>query len=334
MICRECVRVNVSMTTVFQDEPELRDLYYRILKYDHERRQAFIVGCHGFLLDDHMVCHIKIQLRALRSECNANAVASKRQTDLVSLFSEMNKQPKVLGSSIIDGPAVHRNETGTDMNPVATIMQDQPHYYVARYNTSLLLGIPRCVPSAPCRSLPAWFNLLRYAYVSSAHHTPHMWPGGIQDVDESSKDKPKEVSKPKRFTSSRAMYQKMWRLNKSGYRAPSENKQAVLMRRRRAGLLSTTRRRQLDRVLFTIYKETAWMKGVLLKATNSMQVDSSFLSKVQALCDTLVEDVAVEIVKYTEKNKEADTVKLKQRALMHLDEARQQFKYLQRIVCL
>ena len=76
------------------------------------------------------------------------------------------------------------------------------------------------------------------------------------------------------------------------------------------------------------------MKGVLLKATNSMQVDSSFLSKVQALCDTLVEDVAVEIVKYTEKNKEVDTVKLKQRALMHLDEARQQFKYLQRIVCL
>ena len=76
------------------------------------------------------------------------------------------------------------------------------------------------------------------------------------------------------------------------------------------------------------------MKGVLLKATNSMQVDSSFLSKVQALCDTLVEDVAFEIVKYTEKNKEVDTVKLKQRALMHLDEARQQFKYLQRIVCL
>ena len=76
------------------------------------------------------------------------------------------------------------------------------------------------------------------------------------------------------------------------------------------------------------------MKGVLLKATNSMQVDSSFLSKVQALCDTLVEEVAVEIVKYTEKNKEVDTVKLKQRALMHLDEARQQFKYLQRIVCL
>ena len=137
------------MTTVFQDEPELRDLYYRILKYDHERWQAFIVGCHGFLLDEHMACHIKIQLRALRSECNANAVASKRQTDLVALFSEMNKQPKVLGSSIIDGPAVHRNETGTDMNPVATIMQDQPHYYVARYNTSLLPWHPAMYTQCP-----------------------------------------------------------------------------------------------------------------------------------------------------------------------------------------
>ena len=76
------------------------------------------------------------------------------------------------------------------------------------------------------------------------------------------------------------------------------------------------------------------MKGVLLKATDSVNVDGSFLSKVQALCDTLVEDVAFEIVKYTEKNKEVDTVKLKQRALMQLNEARQQFRYLQRIVCL
>ena len=76
------------------------------------------------------------------------------------------------------------------------------------------------------------------------------------------------------------------------------------------------------------------MKGVLLKATDSVNVDDSFIKKVQALCDTLVEDVAFEIVKHTEKNKEVDTVKLKQRAVMQLKEARQQFRYLQRIICL
>ena len=70
------------------------------------------------------------------------------------------------------------------------------------------------------------------------------------------------------------------------------------------------------------------------KATDSVNVDDSFIQKAQALCDTLVEDVAFEIVKYTEKNKEVDTITLKRRALMKLDEARQQFRLLQRIVCL
>ena len=84
MLCQECVRVNSSLSTVFRDEPELRVIYNKILKYDHERRHAFIVRCHGFLLDEHIACHIKIQLRALTSECNA--VTGKRQTDLVAPF--------------------------------------------------------------------------------------------------------------------------------------------------------------------------------------------------------------------------------------------------------
>ena len=49
------------------------------------------------------------------------------------------------------------------------------------------------------------------------------------------------------------------------------------------------------------------MKGVLLKATDSVNVDDSFIQTAQALCDTLVEDVAFEIVKHTEKNKEIDS---------------------------
>ena len=76
------------------------------------------------------------------------------------------------------------------------------------------------------------------------------------------------------------------------------------------------------------------MAGVLLKATDSAYVDDAFVTKVAALCDILVEDVAFEIVKYNEKNKEVDTSTLKQRALDKLVEARQQFRLLQKVVCL
>ena len=74
------------------------------------------------------------------------------------------------------------------------------------------------------------------------------------------------------------------------------------------------------------------MKDVLRKAVDSAYVDDAFITKVAALCDTLVEEVAFEIVKYNEKNKEVDTITLKRRAMLKLDQARGQFKLLQRIV--
>ena len=161
-----------------------------------------------------------------------------------------------------------------------------------------------------------------------------MLPGGIQDEDGISKHKHNEVYKRKRFVSARAMYQRMWRARQTGYRMPSQTKYAVIMRRKRAGILSIKRRQQLERLLFTIYKETAWMKGVLLKVTDSAYFDDAFVENIARLCDTLVKDVAFEIVKYNEENKEVDTITLKQRALDKLVEARRQFKQLQKVVSL
>ena len=152
MLCTECVKFNLSMSAVVRDEPKLRDIFDRNFKYDTERRRAFIVGCHGFLLHEHMTCHIKIQLRALQlrtvsSECNA--VTDRRQTDLVSVFSQTKNKPEGPVSTIIDGVAVHPNDTGADMNPVANFMQDQSHYNVARYNTSLQPWHPAMYTQCP-----------------------------------------------------------------------------------------------------------------------------------------------------------------------------------------
>ena len=74
------------------------------------------------------------------------------------------------------------------------------------------------------------------------------------------------------------------------------------------------------------------MKGVLLKVTDSSYFDDAFVANIARLCDTLVKDVALEIVTYNEENKEVDTITLKQRALDKLAEARQQFKQLQSVV--
>ena len=96
--------------------------------------------------------------------------------------------------------------------------------------------------------------------------------------------------------------------------------------------MSSTRRDQLERMLFTIYKDTAWMKDVLRKAYDSKYVDDSFVTDCAALCDTLVDEVAYQIAEYNEKNTEVDTMTLKRRAVVKLDEARAQFRFLQRFI--
>ena len=74
------------------------------------------------------------------------------------------------------------------------------------------------------------------------------------------------------------------------------------------------------------------MKEILRKAYDSTYVDDSFVKNCAALCDTLVDEVAYQIAEYNEKNKEVDTMTLKRRTAVKLDEARAHFRFLQRVI--
>ena len=59
--------------------------YDQKIKNDHDERLAFIRAHHGFLLEEHLKCHLKIQLR--KFSYSRNVVTGKRQTDLLDLFN-------------------------------------------------------------------------------------------------------------------------------------------------------------------------------------------------------------------------------------------------------
>ena len=96
--------------------------------------------------------------------------------------------------------------------------------------------------------------------------------------------------------------------------------------------MSSPRREQLERLLFTIYKDTAWMKDVLRKAYETKYVDDSFVTDCASLCETLVDDCAYQIAAYNVKDKEVDTIALKRQTMVKLDETRTRFKFLQRVI--
>ena len=98
--------------------------YEQNIKNDHDERRAFIRRSHGFLLEEHLKCHLLIQLR--KSSFSGNVVTGKRQTNLLDLFSQIKNKSNVLVSNITDGPSVQRNDTGTDRKPVATLNQEHP----------------------------------------------------------------------------------------------------------------------------------------------------------------------------------------------------------------
>ena len=295
--------------------------YDQKIKNDHDERLAFIRAHHGFLLEEHLKCHLIVQLR--KSSFSRNVVTAKRQTNLLELFKQSSQKSNVLVSNINDGPSSQRNDTGTDMKPVATLTQEHPIVISQAITVYCGIIIPLCKINPPQASPQRGLTPLP---------TPHMCPGGMQD--ESSKHVHDEKAERCSSKSSRAMYQRMWRARRMSHRAPSQNKKAVKQRRWRAGLLSNTRREQLERLLFTIYKDTAWMKDVLRRAYNSKYVDDSFVTDCASLCDTLVDGCAGQIADYNLKDKEVDTVALKQRTMAKLTEARTRFKFLQKVIAL
>ena len=96
--------------------------YEQKIKNDQEERREFIRRSHGFLLEEHLKCHLLIQLR----KSSFSRSRSKRQTNLLDLFNQSKNKSDLLVSNITDGPSVQRNDTGTDKKPVATLNQEHP----------------------------------------------------------------------------------------------------------------------------------------------------------------------------------------------------------------
>ena len=128
--------------------------YERNVKNDHDERRAFIRRSHGFLLEEHLKCHLQIQLR--KSSFSGNVVTGKRQTNLLDLFNQIKNKSNLLVSNITDGPSVQRNDTGTDMKPVATLTQEHP-FVISQARTVVALS-SRYVKSIPLKHLPARSN--------------------------------------------------------------------------------------------------------------------------------------------------------------------------------
>ena len=109
-------------------DPQLRDIYDENFKNDHEQRRAFIVRSHAVRrAPGHTLRWIQKELQAMRRQRNSSK--SKTQPDFVDLpvvIQPMPDKPTILHRNITDGPSVQWNDTGTDMNPVATLTQEHP----------------------------------------------------------------------------------------------------------------------------------------------------------------------------------------------------------------
>ena len=69
------------------------------------------------------------------------------------------------------------------------------------------------------------------------------------------------------------------------------------------------------------------MTEALCRAASSQFIDPSFIKKLTEVKDDL-EAAGVAVTMYREKNKEHGTAQLKQRATLHVSEARRWFTYL------
>ena len=138
---------------MFREEPELRVTYEQKIRNDHDESRAFIRRSHGFLLEEHLKCHLLIQLR--KSSFSGNMVTGKRQTNLLDLFSQIKNKSNVLVSNITDGPSVQRNDTGTDKKPVATLNQEHPIVISQSIPVYCRIIIPRRKINPPPKLLPS-----------------------------------------------------------------------------------------------------------------------------------------------------------------------------------
>ena len=80
-------------------------------------------------------------------------------------------------------------------------------------------------------------------------------------------------------------------------------------------------------MVFTIHEHTASMTEALCRAASSQFIDPALIKKVTEVKEDL-EAAGGAVKLYREKNKEHRTAQLKQRATLHVSEARRWFTYL------
>ena len=187
---------------------------------------------------------------------------------------------------------------------------------------------------APCILSPARSNQLRYMLIGKAIYNPPPHTAMRRDViqDKHRAHEDQTVHEPYLSDTSGDQYERGCQAGcKHVNRSYSQIRSAAATRQTRSGQLSSTKRQQLDRVVFTMNQHFASMKERLLRASNSPFIDPAFLKKLATELYDL-DRYAVYIKKYKEKNEENGTALLKIRAMANVEAARNWFTYLDKIM--
>ena len=146
-MCKLCKDFYSSKYQVFDRDPHLRDVYDENFKNDHARRRAFIIRSHAVgRAPGETLRWIQKQLQAMRRQRNSSK--SNTQPYLVELPGVIQPMPDT------DGRSVQWNDTGTEMNPVATLAQEHP-IVVSQGKTVYVALLYRDVKSIPLKHLPS-----------------------------------------------------------------------------------------------------------------------------------------------------------------------------------
>ena len=140
MRCKLCCRFFSVCYHVLKDREELRVIYNANFKANSlsNSRRALIVR-------SHRVRHSRLTQWLITERQHLQC---RRHTNLTH---DVGSQERMA-----DSPKVLHNDTGADMNAVATVTQEHPHCHLVRY------AIPRGTISPPCRAYRARYNQLRY----------------------------------------------------------------------------------------------------------------------------------------------------------------------------
>jgi len=139
--CKLCWRFYGALSHVFRHREELRVIYEAKFKTGSRSKHALVLASHGVRcrgVPNWLITELE----------HLNGKAQKRLTSYFGSKKRMEDPPKVV--------EIRHNDTGADMNAVATLQQEHLHCHIVRY------AILRCTISGTMYPIPARSNQLRY----------------------------------------------------------------------------------------------------------------------------------------------------------------------------